>query len=142
VEFKEAKELSDVDTLGYYFSALSNEVNLRGMVNNYWNKAFTAYWQNYGLNIYPNVTWSLPDSYEYSVAGLPRHSVISINSMGVPKYDFSISLWLQGYRYMVDTLEPTMILRYGPKINGEDENISLYLENVQLNILRDGSKRK
>lgn len=110
--------------------------------NNYWNKAFTAYLQNCDLNVYPNVTWSLPDSYEYSIAGLPKHSVIAINSMGVPKYDFCVALWLQGYHYMVDTLEPTLILRYGPKIYGEDESISLYMENVQLNILRNGSKRK
>lgn len=31
VEFKEAKEAFDIDTLGKYFSALSNEANLRGM---------------------------------------------------------------------------------------------------------------
>lgn len=110
--------------------------------NNYWNKVFTAYWQNLGLNIYPNVTWNFPESYEYSVAGLPRNSVIAINSMGVPKYDFSVSLWLQGYHYMVDALEPTLILRYGPKIHGENEEISLYLENTQLNNLRNGSKWK
>lgn len=112
------------------------------LTNNYWNKALTAYWQNQGLNIYPNVTWSLPDSYEYSVAGLPKHSVIAINSMGVPKCEFSVCLWLQGYHYMVEALKPTLVLRYGPKIKGEDESISFYLENKQLNILRNGSKRK
>lgn len=50
--------------------------------HNYWNKVFTAYWQNRNVNIYPNVTWSLPDSYEYSLAGYPHNSVIAINSMG------------------------------------------------------------
>lgn len=110
--------------------------------NSYWNKAFTAYWQSQGLNIYPNVTWNFPESYEYSVAGLPKNSVISINSMGIPKCEFSVSLWLEGYRYMIDTLDPILILRYGPKIDGENEDISLYLENVQLNHLRNGSKRK
>ena len=108
--------------------------------NNYWNKVFAAHWQKQGINIYPNVTWSLPDSYEYSVAGLPRHSVIAINSMGILKYNFSIALWLNGYHYMLEKLEPICILRYGPKIDGEDESISVYLENVQLNLLRNGSK--
>jgi hypothetical protein len=107
----------------------------------YWNKVFTAYYQLQGVNIYPNVTWSLPDSYEYSVAGLPQNSVIAINSMGVPKCHFSKALWLKGYYYVVEKLEPILILRYGPKINGENEDLSVYLENEQLNIMRNGSKR-
>lgn len=110
--------------------------------NNYWNKVFTAYWQKRGINIYPNVTWSLPDSYEYSLAGLPRNSVIAINSMGILKSTFSISLWLEGYRYMLSELMPTCILRYGPKIYGENESISIYLENKQIKALKYGSKRK
>lgn len=110
--------------------------------HNYWNKVFMAYWQSRGVNIYPNVTWSLPDSFEYAIDGLPRRSIIAINSMGVPKFHFSKALWLKGYYYVIEHLHPTLILRYGPKISGEDESISLYLENEQLNILKNGSKRK
>lgn len=112
------------------------------LYHNYWNKVFTAYFQRHGVNMYPNVTWSLPDSYEYSVAGHPKKSIIAINSMGVLKYHFSIGLWLKGYRYVVGKLNPPLILRYGPKIEGEYEEISVYLDNVQLNILRNGRKRK
>ncbi len=97
--------------------------------NNYWNKALMAYWQNQGINIYPNVTWSLPDSYEYCADGLPKKSVIAINSMGVLKYNFCKSIWLDGYRYMLKKLNPICILRYGPKIVGEEESISIYLGN-------------
>lgn len=112
------------------------------LYNNYWNKVFTAYWQIHGVNMYPNVTWSLPDSYEYCIEGLPKHSVIAINSMGVPKYHFSKGLWLKGYKYVVEQLQPILILRYGPKLVGEYEEISMYLQNIQLNNLRNGSKRK
>jgi len=111
------------------------------LANNYWNKVFTAYWQNHNVNVYPNVSWSLPDSYEYCAAGLPRRSVIAINSMGVLKENFSHSIWLDGYYYMLNNLDPTCILRYGPKIHGEDESRSIYLENKQLNLLRHGRKR-
>lgn len=110
--------------------------------NNYWNKVFAAYWQNRGINIYPNVTWSLPDSYEYSLAGLPRKSVIAINSMGILKSTFSTSLWLEGYRYMLRELDPICILRYGPKIFGENEDVSIYLENKQIKAFKYGSKRQ
>ena len=124
---------------------LSQYINMnypRRLSNCYWNKAFAAYWQHENINVYPNVTWSLPDSYDYSMAGLPRNSVIAINSMGVLKYNYSKALWLDGYHYMVKALDPICILRYGPKIFGEDENRSIYLNNTQLNILRNGSKRK
>ena len=137
------------DSLSHYEGVIAPDLSqyidmdfAERLSNNYWNKVFAAYWQNRNINIYPNVTWSLPDSYEYCVAGLPRRSVIAINSMGVMKSNFSISLWLNGYRYMLDILEPICILRYGPKICGEDESLSIYLDNEQVNILRNGRKRK
>lgn len=123
---------------------LSQYINMdypERMSNNYWNKVFTAYWQNQNVNIYPNVTWSLPDSYEYSLEGYPCKSVIAINSMGVKLSNFSISQWLDGYYYMTKALEPICILRYGPKIYGEDEAISIYLDNQQIKIFEDGRKR-
>ena len=110
------------------------------MSNNYWNKVFAAYWQNLGVNIYPNVTWSLPDSYEYSREGYPCKSVIAINSMGIAKSNFSISQWLDGYWYMISVLEPICILRYGPKVYGENESVSIYLDNRQIRIFEDGRK--
>lgn len=110
--------------------------------NSYWNKAITAYWQNNGVNMYPNVTWNLPNSYEYSVAGLPQNSVIAINSIGALNSNFSESLWLNGYHYMVDTLQPIWILRYGPKVKGEIEEISSYLPNVQLQIMRNYGRKR
>lgn len=110
--------------------------------NSYWNKAITAYLQNNGVNMYPNVTWNLPNSYEYSVAGLPKHSVIAINSIGALSSNFSESVWLNGYNYMVKELQPIWILRYGPKINGEYEEISSYLPNVQLQIMRDNGRKR
>lgn len=112
------------------------------LYNNYANKVLTAYWQGQNVNIYPNVTWSLPDSYEYSVAGLPQRSVIAINSMGIRSSNFSLSVWLDGYNYMLNALDPICILRYGPKIPGENESISIYINNTQLNALRNGRKRK
>jgi hypothetical protein len=112
------------------------------MSNNYWNKVFTVYWQNQNVNIYPNVTWSLPDSYEYSLEGYPCESVIAINSMGVKQSNFSTSQWLDGYWYMTKALKPICILRYGPKIYGEDESLSIYLDNKQIIFFEDGRKRK
>jgi len=62
--------------------------------------------------------------------------------MGVLQSNFSTSQWLEGDRYMIKALKPICILRYGPKIYGENESISLYLDNEQIRIFEDGRKRK
>ena len=56
--------------------------------------------------------------------------------------NFSISQWLDGYQYMINALKPVCILRYSPKIFGENESISIYLDNTQINIFKKGCKRK
>ena len=42
---------------------------------------------------------------------------------------FSKSLWIQGYKRAIETLEPLKIIRYGAKQEGEDESISIYYPN-------------
>lgn len=46
------------------------------------NKAFAAYWSNNGINVIPNVTWSTPDSYDYSFTGIEKNETIAINCTG------------------------------------------------------------
>ena len=54
------------------------------------------------------------------------------------KYNFSKYLWHRGYDYVVSHLEPSAILRFGPKMPGEIESISIYVENEYLNGMRYG----
>ncbi len=106
--------------------------------NNYRNKFLMAWMQSMGLAIIPNVTWSDPDSYNYCFDGLPQHSIIAINSMGVNKNPLCRNLWLRGYRMAIKKLEPVSIIRYGNPIQGELAEISVYFENDNLNYLRNG----
>ena len=106
--------------------------------NSYTNKAIAAYWQQEGVNVIPNITWSDPSSYEYSIAGSPSGGVVAINSNGALKYNFSKYLWLKGYDYVVSRLQPDVILRFGPKMPNELEGISVYVENEYLNRMRYG----
>ncbi len=107
----------------------------------YINRAFTAYLQRNGVNVIVNVTWSLPDSYEYSISGIPQHSVVAINCTGILKYNVSKYLWQRGYQYVCEHINPLLIVRYGNKMPCETPSISLYFENERINRLRYGSKR-
>ena len=105
------------------------------------NRAFAAYWNNNGINVIPNVTWSTPDSYDYSFTGIEKNGIIAINCTGVKKAGCSKYLWLQGYKEAVKRLEPRHIIRYGEKMPGEYEEISTYFENENYKLLNNGRKR-
>lgn len=109
--------------------------------NSWWNKALTAYYQSLGIIMIPNVTWSTPDSYNYSFIGIPKHSVVAINCTGIKGNHASMYLWRKGYQEALRILEPTLIIRYGDKMPGEREDISVYFENINLKNLRNGRKR-
>jgi hypothetical protein len=108
----------------------------------YINRAFTLYLQRNGVTVIPNVTWSLPDSYEYSFTGVPHYSVVAINSNGVMKHDASKYLWQKGYQTACHTLHPCLIVRYGTVMPNEHSEISIYFENERLKYLKNGSSRK
>lgn len=107
----------------------------------YLNKAFAAYWRKNGINVIPNITWSTPDSYDYSFAGIEKNGIIAINCTGVKKSAYSKFLWLEGYKEAIKRLEPRHIIRYGEKMPGEFKEISTYFENENYNLLNNGRKR-
>jgi hypothetical protein len=109
--------------------------------NNWSNKAIGAYLQSIGITVIPNVTWSTPDSYSYALSGIPKNSVIAINSTGVVSNPASIYLWRKGYDKAIEELTPTRIIRYGNVMPGEYADISAYYDNINLQNLRNGSKR-
>lgn len=100
------------------------------------NRAIGAYWQSLGIPVIANVTWSLPDSYDYAFEGLPCHTTIAINSNGANADGYTRYLWLQGYHKAVERLAPTHILRYGSPVPGECTDISTYYPNPYIANLR------
>lgn len=105
--------------------------------NNYRGKLIGAWLQYQGITVIPNVTWSLPDSYDYCFDGIPQQSVIAINSIGAARYGLTRYLWLKGYREAVRRLNPIVIIRYGNVIDGEDTSLGIYFNNDRLQRLRE-----
>lgn len=124
--------------IGPDFSQYRNMPYPLRMYNCYRNRVLTQYMQNHGVNMVPNVTWSLPDSYDYSFSGIPKNSVIAINCTGIIGCNYSKYLWYKGYEEALKRLEPSKILRYGSKMEGEMASISKYYQNDRLKLLRNG----
>lgn len=97
--------------------------------NNFRNKLLAASYQNMGISVIPNVSWSREWSYQFCFEGLPHKSVISINSTGIGKDKFSKAMWIKGYEKAIEILEPIHIIRYGAAQDGEMKGISTYYQN-------------
>jgi hypothetical protein len=108
----------------------------------YCNMLFSSILQKEGANLYPNITWSMKDSFGYSFPKELANSVLAINSNGVHKNGLTLYRWKQGYRMALQQLLPKQIIRYGQPVDGEENEISVYHSNERLNILKNGSKRR
>lgn len=111
------------------------------MFNNYRNWCLTYYWQSNGISVIPNVSWSTPDTYELCFQWIPKQSVIAIGSLGILRSSTSRYLWLNGYREIEEQLHPSLIIRYGDIIPGENSDISVYFQNERLQRLRQLPRR-
>lgn len=104
------------------------------------NRAMAAWLQSKGVKIVSNVTWSRKDSYEYSIEGRPRNSILAVNCMGIYQHDESMYMWREGYKGVVLPLNPTIIIRYGSCMPDERKDISIYFPNKNIGRHRNGSK--
>lgn len=105
----------------------------------YLNRAIAVYLQQQGCNMVSNLTWSLRDSYEYSLSGRPQFSIVAVNCTGILGHDVSMYVWREGYKNIVLPLHPTQIIRYGDRMPDENTDISIYFDNERLKRLRHGS---
>lgn len=124
--------------IGTDFSQLGNMPFPQRVWNCYRNRLLGQWMQHNGINYIHNVTWSLPDSYDYSFDGLPIGSTIAINCAGIAGSPSSKYLWYKGYEEALSRLKPSAIVRYGTKMPGENEAISVYFQNERLTLLRNG----
>jgi len=124
--------------IGPDFSQYRNMSYPLRIYNCYRNRLISSYLQKNGVNLIPNVTWSLPDSYDYSFEGIPANSVIAINCTSIISCNLSKYLWYKGYNEAIRRLKPKLIIRYGTMMPGEREDISIYFDNERLKMLRNG----
>lgn len=97
------------------FSPYADMPRALKIYNVYRNRWCARYWQEYGINVIPTITWSDNDSLRYCLAGVPKHSTIAISTMGEGRWANWVSLRTH-WQYVIDTLEPDTILLYGKDI--------------------------
>lgn len=107
-----------------------------------------AFWQEYGIDVIPNVAWGEEDSYDFCFDGIPVGGTVSVSSVGVKRnknWNTPDGLFKKGYDEMMRRLKPTAVLYYGDMIDGLEGNIiripSYYeLKRPYLNSLKTAKK--
>ena len=100
------------------FSPYADMPKALKIYNVYRNKWCARYWQEFGIQVIPTITWSDADSIQYCLDGVPKHSTIAMSTMGEGRWANWQSLRTH-WDYVVDTLEPDTVLLYGKDISTE-----------------------
>ena len=95
------------------FSVYTNMPYPMKLWNIYRSRMLGHYWQQNGLAVVPNVTFSDESSYDYCFSCLPRHSTIFMSTVGVTRDREARELCLKGMDVMMERVEPSRVLLLG-----------------------------
>lgn len=78
--------------------------------NVYRNRWLGCYWQSYGIEVIPTISWSQP--HEFCYAGVERGSIVAVSTVGLNDQTARY-LFREGFEKMIDVIQPKTILCYG-----------------------------
>lgn len=81
--------------------------------NIYRSRALGHWWQQEGLNVVPNVTWSGVDSFDYCFDSLPQGGTIFISTVGVTREQYERDGVLAGMGKALEATQPSRLLLLG-----------------------------
>lgn len=65
-----------------------------------------------GVDIVPTVGWSTPRTFDFAFAGIAKHSVVAVSTVGTRGRQAS-RLFAAGCEALVERVEPSCVLVYG-----------------------------
>ena len=104
--------------------------------NHYRKHWLGAFWQMYGINVIPTISWSDKASFDWCFDGEPVGGVVAISSVGTQMNADASALFMAGYNEMLARLEPSAILFYGSVPDGCKGNI------IPLATFQEGLKKR
>ena len=84
--------------------------------NIYRSKMIGQIMQDEGIKVIPTLQWCREDSYEWAFSGLPKHSVVTVSTIGVKREEEASQLWFDGMAAAMKALQPSAVLVYGGDI--------------------------
>lgn len=99
--------------IGTDFSALVGMPYAQQIWNIYRNRLLDNFLLTQGVNVIPSVSWSDDASFAWCFAGIPEHSIVAVSSKGCIKNKESKERFIKGYKKMIKTLKPNLVLITG-----------------------------
>lgn len=129
-----------IDVLGKYACILSPDFSLymdMPMPMKIWNvyrsRQIGSFYQSYGINVIPTVSWAEPATFDFCFEGIPEGSIVSISTIGIKEKNEAFNVWETGLKAMIEKIKPSTILVYGGKVDFDYGNINvIYYENQVL----------
>lgn len=84
--------------------------------NIYKNRWLGCLWQSYGVPVICSVSWADNSTFDICFSGIEKGSIVAVSTLGCTKVNKS--LFLCGYKRMMDTIEPSLVIVYGNFIDG------------------------
>jgi hypothetical protein len=112
--------------------------------NHYRKHWLAAYWQLFGMTVYPTISWSNEKSYDWCFDGEPVGGIVAVSSVGTQQNKESKKLFLRGYEEMMKRLEPSWIIFYGQVPKECDWNVirvNPYYESIVERRVKNGRGR-
>lgn len=100
------------------FSMYTDTPRALNLFNHYRKHWLAAFWQSKGITVIPTICWSDEESFDWCFDGEPKEGIVAVSSIGVMKDPDAKTLFMAGYRTMLERLNPSMILFMGAVPNG------------------------
>ena len=81
--------------------------------NLYRNRLLVQMMQDYGLTVIPNIMWGNEETFDFCFDGLPKNSVLAVETNGNNRAKEDIELFGKAMTRAIEQLEPTHLLLYG-----------------------------
>ena len=95
------------------FSMYTDTPRALNLYNHYRKHWLAAFWQTKGITVIPTICWSDDQSFEWCFDGEPQGGVVAVSSIGVMKDQEARNRFMEGYRRMIEALQPTEIFFMG-----------------------------
>ncbi len=107
------------------------EMNRIMILNNIFKSRWIgAFWQSFGVNVIPTITWALEDTYDICFSGVEKNGIVIISTLGVSK---NYEIFIKGFNEMKKRLNPQIIIVIGKLYPDMEGNFLHYTLNDTFN---------
>lgn len=101
-----------------------------------------AFMESNGIKVIPTISWSDENSFDWCFLGEPKHSIVSVSSVGCGIQSGAKEGFIKGYKAMIDELQPEKVLFYGKIIDEIKDLCEIeHIEPFQMKLRKMGGKK-